>query len=118
MGYFQPPSGSPTRILTAAHVVQAANEVVVEFPDGEIMRASVLASRQTHDVALLELEGPAAVAPVEIGDSDAVAVGGSWASAATRSHPPLIARSTSTWLIHAHGYSWTTSDSVRKLSTF
>ena len=66
---------SPTRILTAAHVVQAANEVVVEFPNGEIMRASVLASRQTHDVALLELEGPATVAPVEVGDSDAVAVG-------------------------------------------
>ncbi len=66
---------SPTRILTAAHVVQAANEVVVQFPDGEVMRATVLASRQTHDVALLELEAPAAVAPVPIGDSDAVAVG-------------------------------------------
>jgi S1-C subfamily serine protease len=66
---------SPTRILTAAHVVQAANEVVVEFPDGEVMRASVLASRQAQDVALLELESPATVAPVEIGDSDAVAVG-------------------------------------------
>ena len=66
---------SPTRILTAAHVVQAANEVVVQFPDGEVMRASVLASRQTHDVALLELEGAATVAPVEIGDSDAVTVG-------------------------------------------
>ena len=52
---------SPTRILTAAHVVQAANEVVVEFPNGEIMRASVLASRQSHDVTLLELEAPAAV---------------------------------------------------------
>ena len=66
---------SPTRILTAAHVVQAANEVIVEFADGEIMRASVLASRQSHDVALLELERPATVAPVVIGDSDAVAVG-------------------------------------------
>ena len=66
---------SPTRILTAAHVVQAANEVVVEFPNGEVMRASVLASRQDQDVALLELESPATVAPVEIGDSDAVAVG-------------------------------------------
>jgi S1-C subfamily serine protease len=49
--------------------------VVVQFPDGEVMRATVLASRQTHDVALLELEGPAAVAPVAIGDSDAVAIG-------------------------------------------
>ena len=66
---------SPTQILTAAHVVQAANEVVVEFPDGEIIRASVLASRQDQDVALLELETPATVAPVEIGDSDAVGIG-------------------------------------------
>ena len=66
---------SPTRVLTAAHVVQAANEVVVEFPDGEVLRASVVASRPSHDVALLELESPATVAPVAIGDSDAVAVG-------------------------------------------
>jgi S1-C subfamily serine protease len=66
---------SPTRILTAAHVVQAANEVIVEFLDGETMRASVVASRQSHDVALLELESPATVDPVEIGDSDVVAVG-------------------------------------------
>jgi S1-C subfamily serine protease len=66
---------SPTRILTAAHVVQAANEVIVEFLDGEVMRASVLASRPSHDVALLELETPANVAPAEIGDSDVVGVG-------------------------------------------
>ncbi len=66
---------SPTRILTAAHVVQAANEVAVEFPSGAVLRATVVASRPSHDVALLELEGAAAVAPVEIGDSDAVAVG-------------------------------------------
>jgi len=66
---------SPTRILTAAHVVQAANEVIVEFRDGEVMRASVVASRQSHDVALLELESPATVDPVEIGDSDVVGVG-------------------------------------------
>ncbi len=64
-----------SRILTAAHVVQAANEVIVEFPDGEVMRASVLASRQDRDVALLELERVPTVAPVAIGDSDAVRVG-------------------------------------------
>ena len=66
---------SPTEILTAAHVVQAANEVFVEFPDGEVIRASVLASRPSHDVALLELESPATVVPVALGDSDAVGVG-------------------------------------------
>ena len=35
----------PTRVLTAAHVVQAANEVIVEFPDGEKIGASVVSSR-------------------------------------------------------------------------
>ena len=65
----------PTRVLTAAHVVQAANEVVVEFPNGEKITASVVASRQSHDVALLELEHAAAVSPVEMGDSDSVGVG-------------------------------------------
>jgi S1-C subfamily serine protease len=66
---------SPTQILTAAHVVQAANEVIVEFPDGESMAASVIASRQSHDVALLELERPATVEAVKLGDSDSVSVG-------------------------------------------
>ncbi len=66
---------SPTQILTAAHVVQAADEVIVEFPDGETIAASVIASRQSHDVALLELERPATAAAVPIGDSDAVFVG-------------------------------------------
>jgi S1-C subfamily serine protease len=66
---------SPTQILTAAHVVQAADEVMVQFPNGETMTASVVGSRQNHDVALLELEGPAMVAPVVLGDSDSVAVG-------------------------------------------
>lgn len=65
----------PTRVLTAAHVVQAANEVVVEFPNGEKITATVVASRQSHDVALLELEHAAAVSPVELGDSDSVGVG-------------------------------------------
>jgi len=64
-----------SRILTAAHVVQAANEVIVEFPNGEVIRASVLASRQDQDVALLELESVPTVAPVPIGDSDAVGIG-------------------------------------------
>ena len=66
---------SRTQILTAAHVVQAADEVNVEFPNGERMRATVVASRQSHDVALLELQRPATVEPVDLGDSDAVSVG-------------------------------------------
>ena len=66
---------SPTQVLTAAHVVQAANEVIVEFPDGETIAASVTASRQNHDVALLELARPATATAVPIGDSDSVFVG-------------------------------------------
>ncbi len=66
---------SPTEILTAAHVVQAANQVMVEFPSGEEMGATVVASSPNTDVALLRLEGPAPTAPLPVGDSDLAAVG-------------------------------------------
>jgi len=66
---------SATEVMTAAHVVQAANRVLVEFPSGEEIEASVVASRATHDVALLRLARPAPAAPAAIGDSDAVQVG-------------------------------------------
>ncbi len=66
---------SPTEVLTAAHVVQAADEIIVEFPSGEQIGATVVASRVTHDVALLRLGRPASVAPLPLGDSDEVSVG-------------------------------------------
>jgi serine protease Do len=66
---------SPTDVMTAAHVVQTADEVQLEFPSGEVVRAVVTASRTTHDVALLRLTEPVSVEPVPIGDSDAVSVG-------------------------------------------
>ena len=66
---------SPTRIMTAAHVVQAADEVVVHFPSGERMGARVVSSRPMQDVALLELNAPASVSPVPLGDSDSARVG-------------------------------------------
>ncbi len=66
---------SPTRIMTAAHVVQAADEVVVHFPSGERMGARVVSSRPMQDVALLELNAPASVNPVSLGDSDSARVG-------------------------------------------
>jgi S1-C subfamily serine protease len=66
---------SPTRIMTAAHVVQAADEVVVQFPSGERMAARIVSSRPMQDVALLELTAPASVSPVPLGDSDSVRVG-------------------------------------------
>ncbi len=66
---------SPTEILTAAHVVQAANRVLVEFPSGEEISATVVASRPTHDVALLRLAEPVSASPAVVGNSDEIAVG-------------------------------------------
>ena len=63
-------------ILTAAHVVQTANVVLVKFYDGHESFAHVAASSVQADVALLELEDvPEEVAPARLGDSDKVEVG-------------------------------------------
>jgi S1-C subfamily serine protease len=66
---------SPTEILTAAHVVQAADQVWVEFTTGDTIEARVRASDQASDVALLELSRPAPTAPAVVGDSDQSKVG-------------------------------------------
>ncbi len=66
---------SPTEVMTAAHVVQSADEVLVEFPNGEVSRALVTASSPTHDVALLQLVSAVSAQPVPIGDSDALSIG-------------------------------------------
>ncbi len=64
------------RVLTAAHVVQTADAVGVEFPNGEIVRAKIAASDPAADVALLQLDRvPAGISPARIGDSDRVEVG-------------------------------------------
>jgi len=65
------------KILTAAHVVQTADEVGVRFRNGETLPAKILSSAPSADVALIQvtqkLPQPAAVVP--IGDSDAVRTG-------------------------------------------
>lgn len=64
------------KILTAAHVVQTADAVVVEFSGGELVKASILASDPAADVALLQLERvPAQTLPAKLGDSDQAEVG-------------------------------------------
>ena len=63
-------------VMTAAHVVQAADRVGVEFPDGHFSLAQVVASVPPADVALLKLEEiPTDVAPLPLGDSDHLEVG-------------------------------------------
>ena len=66
---------APNQVMTAAHVVQAANRVAVAFPNGEEQMATVSASSETHDVALLTLDRPVQVPPVRLGNSDSVRVG-------------------------------------------
>ena len=63
------------KVLTAAHVVQTADTVSVEFPNGEIVKAKVVSSEPPADVALLQLERvPASAVVAKLGDSDQVGV--------------------------------------------
>lgn len=64
------------RVLTAAHVVQTADKVAVEFPSGEVIIARVVASEPSADIALLKLQKePANITPVPLGDSDLAETG-------------------------------------------
>lgn len=67
---------SDGKILTAAHLVEAADATLVEFSDGELIPARVLGAVHNADVALLQLAHPpvnVVVAP--LGDSDKMDVG-------------------------------------------
>jgi S1-C subfamily serine protease len=67
---------SDGKILTAAHVVQAADYVSVEFVDGKRIPAHVIASYPLADVAMLQLDSmPPNVTPAKLGDSDKMQVG-------------------------------------------
>ena len=64
------------KVLTAAHVVQIADEVVVEFLSGESVPARVVASETKADLALLQLISvPAGVKPAVLGDSSRMQIG-------------------------------------------
>jgi S1-C subfamily serine protease len=65
------------KVLTAAHVVQTAEMVEVEFDDGDIIAAQVLGSVPAADVAILQLElpPPAEIHKAKLSDSDEVEVG-------------------------------------------
>ena len=63
-------------ILTAAHVVQTADRVRVEFKDGRKFTARVVASSPRADVALLKMDNPPAdLIPAKLADSDALETG-------------------------------------------
>ncbi len=63
-------------IVTAAHVVQTADVVMVEFITGAEVMARVVASDPTADVSLLKVEEiPDRIRPSKLADSDTVATG-------------------------------------------
>jgi serine protease Do len=63
-------------VMTAAHVVQVADAVVVKFLDGSMVGAKVVGSAPQADVALLQLNHlPDNLVVAELGDSDSVNVG-------------------------------------------
>ena len=64
------------KIVTAAHVVQAADRVGIQFQDGKIYAAHVVASSVRADIALLQLDqSPPVLSPVPLGNSDSLSVG-------------------------------------------
>lgn len=63
-------------ILTAAHVVQSADRICVEFLDGQLIPARVIATSTAADVALVQLERiPTNAVVSTLGDSNKVGVG-------------------------------------------
>jgi S1-C subfamily serine protease len=64
------------KVVTAAHVVQTADAVAVEFPGDVLVNAQVVAADAAADVALLQVERvPSGIIPAVLGDSDGADVG-------------------------------------------
>ena len=67
---------SDGRIMTAAHVIQDAAAITVQFLGGKTVAARVLASEQAADLALLKLEQvPPGLEAAKLANSDTVRVG-------------------------------------------
>jgi len=64
------------KVLTAAHVVQGADQINVRFTTGDPVPARILASAPFADVALLQLASvPQGATVARFGDSDALDIG-------------------------------------------
>ncbi len=63
-------------VVTAAHLIEVADLVQVEFIDGSTIAATVVAAEPAADLALLRLERvPDGIEPVRLGDSDELDTG-------------------------------------------
>ena len=64
------------KVMTAAHVVHAMDEITVEFIGGEAVKARVVASEPAADLSLIQLERvPAGVKVARLANSSSVRVG-------------------------------------------
>ena len=64
------------RIITAAHSVNVADQIVVYFLDGQVEKAVIAASSSEADISLLQLESvPKNIKVAALGDSDKAQVG-------------------------------------------
>ena len=63
-------------IVTNAHVVDEAEEIVVEFFEGAIVRAELVGSDPSSDLAIIKVDVAAdQLAPIRLADSDKLTVG-------------------------------------------
>ncbi len=62
-------------ILTAAHVIQGADEITVVFPDGEQVRGKVLGANYSKDIAMVQIEGKGPWPFAEMGESKSLKAG-------------------------------------------
>ncbi len=62
-------------IVTNNHVIDGADEISVEFPDGKVLEAEVIGTDAEVDIAVLKVEADAPLPFVSFGDSDTARVG-------------------------------------------
>ncbi|MDA5557069.1 Do family serine endopeptidase [Shimia sp. MMG029] len=62
-------------VVTNNHVIEGADEILVEFYSGEELPAKVIGTDRNTDIALLKVESDTPLEFVEFGDSDAARIG-------------------------------------------
>ncbi len=63
-------------IMTAAHVVQMAEDVAVRWVNGEVSKAAIISTNRNADIAIIRAESvPETINPLILADSDAVRIG-------------------------------------------
>ena len=62
-------------VVTNNHVIQSADEIIIEFYSGKELKATVVGTDPKTDIALLKVEADEPLAFVKFGDSDVARVG-------------------------------------------